>query len=66
VPVKTEAGKVTESVRLINWHKPERNDFARAEEVTLGTPPVQPSKSGRLLRNTVELRHLPDFVLYQF
>lgn len=35
VPVKTEAGKVTETVRLINWDKPEKNDFALAEEVTL-------------------------------
>src|SRR6266581_2751443 len=35
VPVKIEAGKVTETVRLINWHKPEQNDFAIAEEETL-------------------------------
>jgi type I restriction enzyme R subunit len=35
VPVKIEAGKVTETVRLINWEKPEENDFAIAEEVTL-------------------------------
>src|ERR1700693_428495 len=35
VPVKIEAGKVTETVHLINWHKPEQNDFAIAEEVTL-------------------------------
>jgi type I restriction enzyme, R subunit len=35
VPVKIEAGKVTETVRLINWHYPEKNDFAIAEEVTL-------------------------------
>ena len=35
VPVKIEAGKVTETVRLINWDKPEENDFAIAEEVTL-------------------------------
>ena len=35
VPVKTEAGKVTETVHLINWHEPEKNDFAFAEEVTL-------------------------------
>src|SRR5580698_1456427 len=27
VPVKTEAGKVTESVHLINWNEPEENDF---------------------------------------
>jgi len=36
IPVKTEAGKVTESVHLINWQEPEKNDFAIAEEVTLG------------------------------
>jgi type I restriction enzyme R subunit len=35
VPVKTEAGKVTETVHLINWREPEENDFAIAEEVTL-------------------------------
>ena len=35
VPVKIEAGKVTETVHLINWKDPEKNDFAIAEEVTL-------------------------------
>lgn len=35
VPVKTEAGKVTETAHLINWSEPEKNDFAIAEEVTL-------------------------------
>ena len=35
VPVKIEAGKVTETVHLINWEEPEENDFAIAEEVTL-------------------------------
>ena len=35
VPVKTEAGQVTETVHLINWQQPEKNDFAIAEEVTL-------------------------------
>ena len=35
VPVKTEASKVTETVHLINWKQPEKNDFAIAEEVTL-------------------------------
>lgn len=35
VPVKTEAGKVTETVQLIDWQHPEHNDFAIAEEVTL-------------------------------
>ncbi len=35
VPVKTEAGKVTETVHLINWREPEKNDFAIVEEVTL-------------------------------
>ena len=35
VPVKTEAGQVTETVHLVNWHQPEKNDFAIAEEVTL-------------------------------
>jgi len=35
VPVKIEAGKVTETVQLINWKRPEQNDFSIAEEVTL-------------------------------
>lgn len=35
VPVKLEAGKVTETVHLINWREPEQNNFALAEEVTL-------------------------------
>ena len=35
VPVKLEAGKVTETVHLINWNDPEKNGFAIAEEVTL-------------------------------
>lgn len=48
VPVKIEAGKVTESVHLINWQEPEKNDFAIAEEVTL--------------RGNHERR--PDIVLY--
>jgi len=48
VPVKIEAGKVTESVHLINWEDPEQNDFFIAEEVTL--------------RGNHERR--PDIVLY--
>jgi type I restriction enzyme R subunit len=48
VPVKIEAGKVTETVHLINWREPEQNDFALAEEVTL--------KGGYQRR--------PDLVLY--
>lgn len=35
VSTKTEAGKATETVHLINWQEPEKNDFAIAEEVTL-------------------------------
>ncbi len=35
VPVRIEAGQVTETVHLINWAEPEQNDFAIAEEVTL-------------------------------
>jgi type I restriction enzyme R subunit len=48
VPVKVEAGKVTETVHLINWKEPLKNDFAIAEEVTL---------KGNLERR-------PDLVLY--
>lgn len=35
VPVKVEAGRVTETVHLIDRGNPEKNDFAIAEEVTL-------------------------------
>jgi len=35
VPVKIETGEVTETVMLINWARPEKNDFVLAEEVTL-------------------------------
>ncbi len=35
IPVKIEAGKITETVHVINWGEPEKNDFAIAEEVTL-------------------------------
>lgn len=35
VPVKSEAGQVTESVFLIDWENPQANDFGIAEEVTL-------------------------------
>jgi type I restriction enzyme R subunit len=35
VQVKTEAGKATETVRLIDWKNPSTNDFAVVEEVTL-------------------------------
>ncbi len=38
VPVKEEAGKVTETVALIDWQNPLANDFAIAEEVTLRGP----------------------------
>lgn len=48
VPVKTAAGKSTETVPLIDWRHPEENDFALAEEVTL--------KGDRTRR--------PDLVLY--
>ncbi|MBI5103136.1 MAG: HsdR family type I site-specific deoxyribonuclease [Nitrospirae bacterium] len=34
VQVKAEAGENFETVHLINWQKPENNDFAIAEEVT--------------------------------
>jgi type I restriction enzyme R subunit len=35
VPVKIAAGQAHETVHLIDWEHPERNDFALAEEVTL-------------------------------
>ena len=48
VPVKVEAGKVTETVHLIDWKQPDKNDFAIAEEVTLRGP----------------LERRPDLVVY--
>jgi len=35
VKVKPEAGRVTDTVWLIDWENPEANDFALAEEVTV-------------------------------
>jgi type I restriction enzyme, R subunit len=35
VPVQIAAGQPHETVHLIDWEHPERNDFALAEEVTL-------------------------------
>ena len=48
VTVKVEAGKPSETIQLIDWDKPEANDFAIAEEVTI--------KGGHERR--------PDIVLY--
>lgn len=48
VQVQTDAGQHTETVKLIDWEHPKRNDFAVAEEVTL--------------RGTHDRR--PDLVLY--
>ncbi len=48
VQVQTEAGKPTETVKLIDWLEPEQNDFYIAEEVTL----------------TGNLNRRPDVVLY--
>src|SRR5665213_2624645 len=35
VPVQTAAGQAHETVHLVDWEHPEKNDFALAEEVTL-------------------------------
>ena len=35
VPVKAAAGDNTETIQLVNWSVPSKNDFAIAEEVTL-------------------------------
>ena len=47
VSAKTDPGKPSEVVHLIDWEGPERNDFAIAEEVTLlgGTPAARTSCS---------------------
>lgn len=48
IKVKDEIGKHSQTVELIDWHHPEKNDFAIAEEVT-----VQGNREKR-----------PDIVLY--
>jgi type I restriction enzyme R subunit len=48
IPVQTEAGQRNQTIHVIDWENPEKNDFAIAEEVTL---------RGRLERR-------PDLVLY--
>jgi type I restriction enzyme R subunit len=48
IPVQIAAGKVHETVHLVDWENPEANDFALAQEVTL--------KGGHERR--------PDIVLY--
>lgn len=48
VQVRTAIGENTETVKLIDWAEPEKNDFAIAEEVTL--------------RGNIERR--PDLILY--
>ena len=35
VSIKIEAGEPTETIQIIDWHKPENNDFYIAEEVTV-------------------------------
>ena len=35
VPVQVAAGQAHETVHLVDWERPEKNDFALAEEVTL-------------------------------
>ncbi len=51
-PVQIAAGQAHETVHLIDWERPERNDFALAEEVTL--------KGGAVGSN----QRRPDIVLY--
>ena len=48
VPLKTEAGKLMDTIHLIDWNNPAANHFAIAEEVTL--------------RGNMERR--PDLVIY--
>jgi len=52
VKVKAEVGEYTETVRLIDWHDPENNDFAIAEEVTVAGADARASAKR------------PDVVLY--
>ena len=42
VQVKAAADQPTSTVALIDWHTPEANDFAIAEEVTLKGPKERP------------------------
>ena len=50
VPLKTEAGKLTDTIHLIDWSNPAANHFAIAEEVTL--------------RGDDSMERRPDLVLY--
>ena len=50
VPVQIAAGQAHETVHLIDWEHPEKNDFALAEEVTLQ----------RRLRAPARPRSLPE------
>ncbi len=52
VKVKAEVGEYTETVRLIDWHDPENNDLAIAEEVTVAGADARASAKR------------PDVVLY--
>jgi type I restriction enzyme R subunit len=52
VPVQIGAGQAHETVHLVDWEHPEKNDFALAEEVTL--------KSGEIGSH----QRRPDIVLY--
>jgi type I restriction enzyme R subunit len=52
VPVQIAAGQAHETVHLIDWANPEKNDFALAEEVTL--------KGGEFASH----QRRPDIVLY--
>jgi len=52
VKVRAEVGENTETVWLIDWHDPHRNDFAIAEEVTI------PGAT------TTDATKRPDIVLY--
>ncbi len=61
VPVNLETGKVTETVRLIDWQEPEKNDFVIVEEVTLHGEHGRPC-FGAAERGGHERR--PDIVLY--
>ncbi|MFM2060146.1 MAG: Type restriction endonuclease, partial [Pseudomonadota bacterium] len=67
VQIKAELGALTETVHLIDWHTPEHNDFAVAEEVTLRRGDYNSnSNSNNGGADAVEAGHerRPDVVLY--
>ena len=52
VKVKPDVGENTVTVWLVDWKKPENNDFALAEEVTVPAANAKAHESARILCST--------------